>query len=84
MDVYTHENKYYWIYETSIGENSNKSIFTDDEVLKLRYRYINETAKEIYDSVKNRCTFQTLQQILWGRHYSHLPIYDKKNKVWIK
>ncbi len=82
-DVYTEENKLYYMKGTSLGENGKSAIFTDKEVLELRNRYINESAASIYESVKNRCGFQTLQQILWGRHYSHLPIYDKKHKRWI-
>ena len=82
-DVYTDENKGYYKKKTPIGENGKNSIFSDEEVLKLRERYINETAAQIFESVKTRCTFQTLQCILWGRHYNHIPIYDKRNKKWI-
>ena len=83
MDVYTNENLEYYSRGTTIGEKSASAVFTDDEVLNLRKQYVNKTAKEIYESVKDRCGFQTLQQILWGRSYNHLPIYDKRNKVWI-
>ena len=82
-DVYTEENKQYYMKETSLGENGKFAIFTNDEVMELRNRYINESAISIYESVKDRCGFQTLQQILWGRHYSNLPIYDKRHKRWI-
>ena len=82
-DVYTEENLKYYSKETSLGENGAFASFTDSEVLELRKRYVNETAREIYDSVKSKCGYQTLQQILWGRYYSHLPIYDKKKKIWI-
>lgn len=82
-DVYTKENLEYYKFGTSIGENSTKAIFTNEEVLYLRKRYVNETAKQIYESVKDRCTFQTLQGILWGRYYSNVKIYDKRNKKWI-
>ena len=70
--------------ETSIGEKSASAVFTDEEVLELRKRYVNESAKQIYESVKDKCKFQTLQMILWGRYYSNIDIYDKRNKVWIK
>lgn len=82
-DVYTIENLNYYKKGTSLGENGAKAVFTDQEVIELRKRYVNESAKSIYESVKEKCGFQTLQQILWGRHYSHLPIYDKRNKIWI-
>lgn len=83
MDVYTESNINYYKRETSIGQNSTKSVFTDEEVVELRKRYVNESAREIYESVKDRCELQTLQMVLWGRHYSNLPIYDKRNKKWI-
>lgn len=79
-DVYTKENKDYYKYKASGKEHQ---IFTDDEILKLRKRYEFETANEIYESVKSRCKYQTLQQILWGKTYNYLPVYDKKNKQWI-
>lgn len=62
--------------------NHKNSTFSDQEAIELRKRYVHETAKQIYDSVKDRCSFQTLQCILWGRYYSHLKIYDKKEKKW--
>ena len=83
-DVYSEENKRYYMKETSIGEKSASAVFTDEEVLELRKRYVNESAKQIYESVKDRCKFQTLQMILWGQYYSNIDIYDKRNKVWIK
>lgn len=82
-DVYTKENLDYYKYSTSIGENSSNAIFTNTEVLNLRQRYVYESAKQIFESVKDRCSFQTLQCILWGKYYSNVAIYDKKNKKWI-
>lgn len=81
-DVYTEQNLEYYKRGTCVGENSDKAIFTNEEVLELRKRYVNESAREIYESVKDRCTFQSLQCILWGRYYSNVPVYDKRNKVW--
>lgn len=83
MDVYTNENKTYYRRQTSMGEKGHFSIFSDDEVIELRKRYVSETARSIYKSVENRCKFETLQSILCGRYYSHIPIYNKKNKKWI-
>ena len=85
MDVYREENKRYYMKETCLGEKGKDSIFSDSEVMNMRYMYIDHTAKEIYEKLNlpSKCKFQTLQQILWGRAYPHLPIYDKKNKRWI-
>lgn len=82
-EVYTEENKKYYIYQNSLGENGSNAILTDEEVLQVRKRYVNETAKQIFEDYKDRLQYQTLQQILWGRTYSYLPIYKKKEKIWI-
>lgn len=83
-EVYTQENLDYFKSKTSIGELSSNAIFTDEEVIQIRHRYVNETAKEIYKDYHERCKYQTLQQILWGRKYKDLPIYSKKKREWIK
>lgn len=82
-EVFTKENKEYYIYQNSNGQNGKSAKLTDEEVLLIRKRYVNETAKEIYKDYKDKISFQTLQQILWGRHYAHLPIYKKKELRWI-
>lgn len=82
MDIYTNENKEY--YKTGCFGNSNFNLFTDEEVMEMRNRYVNETAEEIYNYLpKGKCTFQTLQQILFGRYYTNLPIYNKRTETWI-
>ena len=83
QEVYTEENKQYYKYHATDGENSVSAILSDKEVINCRKRYVNETAKEIYQDYKDRLSYQTLQSILWGRSYKHLPIYSKKKKEWI-
>lgn len=83
MDVYTPENRQYYITQATKGELSVTALFTDQEVMELRTAYINHSAKELYEPYKDRCRFQTFQQMLWGRNYSHLPIYNKKLKQWV-
>ena len=63
-EVFTEENKKYYIYENSRGGNGASAKFTDEEVLIIRNRYVNESAKSIYEDYKTRVSFQTLQQIL--------------------
>jgi hypothetical protein len=58
-EVFTEENKKYYIYENSRGTNSNIARFTDDEVVTMRKRYVTESAKVIYEDYKNRVSFQT-------------------------
>lgn len=83
MEVYTEENKNFYKYHTTDGANSYSAKFSNDEVIQMRERYVNEDAKSIYNDFKDRCSYQTLQQILWGRTYKDLPIYKKKQKTWI-
>lgn len=82
-EVFTEENKQYYIYENSRGEAGGGSAFTDEEIIAIRTRYINESAKHIYQDYKDRVAFQSFQMILWGRYYNNLPIYKKKEKQWI-
>ena len=82
-EVFTEENKQYYIYQNSIGENGVLSQFTDDEVIEIRKRYVNESAKQIYKDYENRVAYQTFQAMLWGRTYKTLPIYKKQEKKWI-
>ena len=82
-EVFTEENKKYYISENSKGENGASATFTNQEVIELRTRYVKESAKAIYEDYKERISYSALQQILWGRYYSDLPIYNKKEKRWI-
>lgn len=82
-EVFTKENKEYYIYQNSTGSNGTFAQFTDNEVIEIRQRYVNESAKQIYEDYKNRVSYQTFQAILWGRSYKNLPLYKKKEKKWI-
>ena len=82
-EVFTKENKEYYIYQNSNGGNSASAQFSDEEVIQIRKRYVNESAKQIYEDYKNRVSYQTFQAMLWGRSYKALPVYKKKEKKWI-
>lgn len=82
-EVFTEENKQYYKTEQSKGKQGTSAKFTNEEVIKIRQRYVNESAKQIYEDYKNRVSYQTFQAILWGRSYKTLPIYKKKEKKWI-
>ncbi len=82
-EVFTEENKQYYKTEQSKGQNGSSAKFTNEEVILIRTRYVNESAKAIYEDYKDRVNFTSFQQILWGRYYSELPIYKKKEKRWI-
>lgn len=82
-EVFTEANKQYYIYENSKGSNGAKSEFSEEEIIEIRTRYMTESAKLIYEDYKDRVKFQTFQAILWGRSYTNLPVYSKKQKKWI-
>ena len=83
QEVYTQENLEYYTKHATDGGNSDKAALADEEVLQCRERYVNESAKEIYKDFQDRLSFQSFQQMLWGRTYKNLPIYKKKTKEWI-
>lgn len=83
MEVYTQDNLDFYKYHATDGASSDKAKFTAEEVLQMRQRYVNEDARSIYKDFKDRCNYNTIQQILWGRTYKNLPIYKKKQKTWI-
>lgn len=82
-EVFTKENKEYYIFQNSNGENGASAKFSDEEVIQIRKRYVNESAKDIYKDYNTRVSYQTFQAMLWGRSYKNLPIYKKKEKKWI-
>jgi group I intron endonuclease len=82
-EVFTEENKQYYIYENSRGGTSTMARLADEEVIAIRTRYQIENARTIYEDYKDRMKYETFQQVLWGRTYKNLPIYKKKEKKWI-
>ena len=81
-EVYSEENKKWHANKTRFqcGENHNSSKLTDEEVLNIRHRYVNETAESIWQDYKDKYTLGSFKQILGGTKYSHLPIYKKARK----
>lgn len=82
-EVFTEENKKYYIYQNSNGGNGAFAKFSNEEVINIRKRYVNESASKIYEDYKDRVSYQTFQAMLWGRSYKTLPTYKKKEKKWI-
>ena len=82
-EVYTDENKNY--YTHSAKSTPQEKIFTDEEVIEFRKRYVNETGRQIYNSIngQRRCAYQTFESALIGMSFKHLPIYLKRTNEWI-
>lgn len=85
MEVYTEENKNYYntIAKIHNGQDNFNSVFTDEEVMIIRNRYVNETTRQILEDYKDRVSYSGLEKILLGVTYSYLPIYKKKLQTWI-
>ena len=84
-EVYTEENKEYHKEKGRYksGESHPSAKLSDQEVIEIRKRYVNETATQIWQDYKDIYTLGSLKQILNGVKYSHLPIYKKKEGRWI-
>lgn len=84
-EVYTEENKNYYnsIAKGNKGETNPNAIFSDEEVMILRERYVNETTAQILKDYEGVISYSGLERILIGGSYSHLPVYKKKLKKWI-
>ena len=80
-EVYTKENKEY--YKEISGFQPGDGNLSDEEVINIRKRYVNETANEIWQDYKDLYTLGSFKQLLQGVKYSHLPIYKKQQKKWI-
>lgn len=82
-EVFTESNKRFFKIEASKGERSLNAKFTNEEVLTIRKRCVTEKAKDIYKDYQGKISYQAFQQILWGRYYSSVPVYRKKERKWI-
>ena len=84
-EVYTKENREWYIYNNSKGENSPGAILSNKEVLFYRKLYVNMSAKQIYNqyNLSSIIKFSTFQKILMGESYTYnIPVYKKKTKQW--
>lgn len=81
-EVFTEENKQYYISKNT-GVVNQRASFSDDEVVQLRKRYRSETAPSIHQDYQDRITLRGMEAILRGQTYKHLPIYKKQEKCWV-
>lgn len=90
-EVYTKERlQYYKRYrEGRQGEFNNFAIFKDNEVLEMRKYYINHSASKVYDKFgkdengKPKCKQSSIEHVLRGSTYRHIPVYKKHKKKWM-
>lgn len=83
-EVYTEENKRFYMKEATNGEKSPNAKFMNEEVLNLRKLYVDKTAKFLYNNYKDRISYDGFQKMLWGLTYKDVDLYKKKDRRWIK
>lgn len=62
---------------------TNPVIFTDEEVIDFRRRYVSEESQILYQECSHRCSLSTFRSMLNGNRYKHLPYYKKMQKIWL-
>jgi hypothetical protein len=82
-EVFTEENKKYYLSKNSSSENKNAT-FSDEEVIIIRKRYVKEGAKAIHKDYEKRISFRGMEAVLRGQNYKHLPYYKKREKRWVE
>lgn len=65
------------------GQENARTVLNDKIVMEIRTRYQNEFGKDIYEDYKDICSYSTFERALTGRTYKYLPLYKKKEKMWI-
>jgi len=66
------------------GEIIYNSLYSDEEVMQLRKKYINMQIKDLFHQYGKSNSYASFEQVILGRTYSHLPIYKKRQKIWLK
>lgn len=63
----------------TIGHSMSTSQFTEEEIMKMRRRYVQESLKEILKDYP-QLSESGLKKILYGTTYKFLPYYNKRKK----
>lgn len=64
------------------GQKNGRAIFSDKEVLEIRKKFVEMDLNQLYKQYKKEISFSALKKIVYGVHFTHLPIYKKKQKKW--
>lgn len=59
-----------------------EQFFSDKEVLKIRKKFVEMDLNQLYEQYKKEISFSAFKKIVYGVHFTHLPIYKKKQKKW--
>ena len=66
------------------GSKNHKAKFTEEQVMEIRKLYASgKKPSEIYPLYNNIASNSAIEAILYGKSYTHLPIWKNKTKEWI-
>ena len=66
------------------GSKSGNAILNEDKVLEIRKYYVEHSFKEVVKKYSNYAKYSTLKSVVYGESWKHVPIYKKKQKIWIE
>lgn len=63
------------------GEGSSSAKLTDDAVVDIRKRFAGGTATNAELAAEYKVTGAAISAIVYGKNWTHLPVYERKTKV---
>lgn len=82
-EIYTEEMKQlHFLQKSNPGIKNGNSIYTDEEVLKIRMYYVDHTLEETFAKFGKSNSINGFRSML-TRSYDYLPKYSKVKKLWL-
>lgn len=84
---WTEENESYPLrkkFKIPNGENSSNSLFSNEEVIKMRTLYSEGVSPKDIASMYPEISINTIKAILYGRSYKFLPYWKFSEKKWVE
>lgn len=66
----------------NIGGTNPNAVLTNEDVITIRERFVEETLPEIYKDYKEKVSFSSFKKAVYGVQFKSLPIYKKREKAW--
>lgn len=63
------------------GSNPNSKL-SDNDVMRIREQFVNDSLAKIYEENKDLCSFSSMKKAIYGASFLHLPVYKKREKKW--
>lgn len=65
------------------GEHNNFTSLNDELVMEIRRKYVFKTIAELSKEYEELIGTSGIKKICYGSTWKHLPVYKKKEKIWI-